>query len=31
LITVYDWRLMFLVMGLAGLVWLVPWIAVRPE
>ena len=25
LITVYDWRLMFLVMGLAGLVWLVPW------
>jgi MFS transporter, ACS family, D-galactonate transporter len=25
LITLYDWRLMFLVMGLAGLVWLVPW------
>jgi ACS family D-galactonate transporter-like MFS transporter len=26
LITVYDWRLMFLAMGLAGLVWLVPWL-----
>ena len=25
LITVYDWRLMFVVMGLAGLIWLVPW------
>ena len=26
LITVYDWRLMFFAMGLAGLVWLVPWL-----
>jgi MFS transporter, ACS family, D-galactonate transporter len=26
LITLYDWRLMFLVVGLAGLVWLIPWL-----
>jgi MFS family permease len=26
LITVYDWRLMFLIVGLAGLVWLIPWL-----
>jgi MFS family permease len=26
LITSYDWRAMFLIMGLAGLVWLVPWL-----
>lgn len=26
LITLYDWRLMFLMMGLAGLAWLVPWL-----
>ena len=26
LITAYDWRLMFLAMGLAGLAWLVPWL-----
>jgi ACS family D-galactonate transporter-like MFS transporter len=25
LITLYDWRLMFLVIGLAGLIWLIPW------
>jgi ACS family D-galactonate transporter-like MFS transporter len=23
----YDWRMMFLILGLGGLVWLVPWIA----
>jgi MFS family permease len=27
LITVYDWRLMFLVLGLGGLFWLIPWLA----
>ncbi len=26
LIVHYDWRLMFLILGLGGLVWLVPWI-----
>jgi MFS family permease len=26
LITLYDWRLMFLVLGGAGLLWLVPWL-----
>ena len=26
LITAYDWRLMFFAMGLAGLVWLIPWL-----
>ena len=26
LITLYDWHLMFLIVGLAGLVWLVPWL-----
>jgi len=25
LITLYDWHLMFLIIGLAGLVWLIPW------
>lgn len=28
LIASYDWRLMFIVTGLAGLLWLVPWMAV---
>lgn len=27
LIVKYDWRMMFLILGLGGLVWLVPWIA----
>jgi len=27
LIVQYDWRMMFLILGLGGLVWLVPWIA----
>ena len=27
LILRYDWRMMFLILGLGGLVWLVPWIA----
>ena len=26
LITLYDWHLMFVIIGLAGLVWLVPWL-----
>jgi ACS family D-galactonate transporter-like MFS transporter len=26
LIGLYDWRLMFLVIGLGGLIWLVPWL-----
>ena len=26
LITAYDWRLMFLGMGLCGLLWLIPWL-----
>jgi len=25
LITLYDWHLMFIIIGLAGLIWLVPW------
>jgi MFS family permease len=25
LITLYDWRLMFVIIGLAGLLWLIPW------
>jgi MFS family permease len=25
LIVAYDWRVMFLIMGLGGLVWLIPW------
>ena len=25
LISLYDWRLMFTIIGLAGLVWLIPW------
>ena len=35
LITLYDWHLMFLIIGLAGLVWLIPWLLMvrndRPE
>src|SRR5215467_4092074 len=27
LIVQYDWRMMFLILGLGGLVWLAPWIA----
>jgi ACS family D-galactonate transporter-like MFS transporter len=26
LITLYDWPLMFVIIGLAGLIWLVPWL-----
>jgi ACS family D-galactonate transporter-like MFS transporter len=26
LITIYDWHLMFLIVGLAGLIWLIPWL-----
>src|SRR5579864_4081745 len=26
LITLYDWHLMFLIIGLAGLLWLIPWL-----
>jgi ACS family D-galactonate transporter-like MFS transporter len=26
LITLYDWHLMFIIVGLAGLVWLAPWL-----
>ena len=26
LITIYDWHLMFVIIGLAGLIWLVPWL-----
>jgi ACS family D-galactonate transporter-like MFS transporter len=26
LITLYDWHLMFLIVGLAGLIWLLPWL-----
>jgi MFS family permease len=26
LITLYDWHLMFLIVGLTGLVWLIPWL-----
>ena len=26
LITLYDWHLMFYIVGLAGLVWLIPWL-----
>ncbi|RPJ83755.1 MAG: MFS transporter [Acidobacteria bacterium] len=32
LIVSYDWRMMFLILGLGGLLWLVPWLAlVRKE
>jgi MFS family permease len=26
LITIYDWHLMFVIVGLAGLLWLIPWL-----
>src|SRR5580698_7422148 len=26
LITLYDWHMMFVILGLAGLVWLIPWL-----
>jgi ACS family D-galactonate transporter-like MFS transporter len=26
LITLYDWHLMFIIIGLAGLIWLIPWV-----
>jgi MFS family permease len=26
LISIYDWRLMFVLIGLGGLVWLIPWL-----
>jgi ACS family D-galactonate transporter-like MFS transporter len=26
LITLYDWHLMFIIVGLTGLIWLVPWL-----
>ena len=25
LISPYDWHLMFMIIGLVGLIWLVPW------
>jgi MFS family permease len=31
LIVAYDWRLMFLMLGLGGLIWLVPWVALVPD
>jgi ACS family D-galactonate transporter-like MFS transporter len=31
LIVRYDWRVMFLILGLGGLVWLVPWVALVPN
>ena len=31
LITVYDWRLMFLILGLGGLIWLIPWMILVKE
>jgi MFS family permease len=31
LIAAYDWRLMFLAIGLGGLVWLIPWLALVKE
>jgi MFS transporter, ACS family, D-galactonate transporter len=31
LIMVYDWRFMFLVIGLGGLVWLIPWLLLVKE
>jgi MFS family permease len=31
LITRYDWRTMFLVVGAGGLVWLIPWLALVNE
>lgn len=31
LILRYDWRLMFLILGLGGLIWLIPWILVVEE
>jgi len=27
LIAVYDWRMMFILIGLGGLVWLIPWVS----
>jgi MFS transporter, ACS family, D-galactonate transporter len=31
LIGLYDWRLMFLLIGLGGLIWLIPWMALVKE
>ena len=31
LIVHYDWRVMFLILGLGGLIWLVPWVALVPN
>jgi MFS family permease len=31
LIVAYDWRFMFLMLGLGGLIWLIPWIALVPD
>jgi MFS transporter, ACS family, D-galactonate transporter len=31
LIARYDWRIMFLVLGLGGLIWLIPWMIVCPK
>ena len=31
LIAAYDWRLMFVVLGLGGLIWLIPWLALVPD
>jgi MFS transporter, ACS family, D-galactonate transporter len=26
LITAYDWRMMFIVLGIAGIIWVIPWL-----
>jgi ACS family D-galactonate transporter-like MFS transporter len=31
LIAAYDWRMMFLVLGLGGLIWLIPWMLLVPD
>jgi MFS family permease len=31
LIQAYDWRVMFLILGLGSLVWLMPWMGVAPR
>ena len=31
LITLYDWRLMFVLIGLGGIVWLIPWMLLVKE
>jgi MFS family permease len=31
LIVLYDWRLMFVILGLGGLIWLIPWMILVKE